>query len=100
MNVLFHQTKQAFLFSLGFYLSALALAVLGVSFAPVIFSISLLVSLIWTILVIKEILLSNFTTRTEKMLLIFFIIFLNILAGIVYFYFLREKVLGIKKIKK
>lgn len=100
MKKLFHQTKQAFLFSLGFYLSALSLMVLQVSFAPVIFSISLLVSLIWVILAIKEILQSNFITQTEKLILTVFIIVLNIFAGIVYFYFLREKVLGIKKIKK
>lgn len=100
MKTLFHQTKQAFLFNLGFYLSALSLMVLKVSFAPVIFSISLLVSLIWIILAIKEILQSNFITQTEKLILTVFIIVLNIFAGIVYFYFLREKVLGIKKIKK
>lgn len=100
MKRIIHQTKQAFLFSLAFYLMSMSLMVFGVAFAPVLFSVSLLLSLIWVILVIKEILQSPFIDQTEKLLLTVFIIFLNILAGIAYFYFLRDKVLGIKRTKK
>lgn len=95
-----HQTKQAYLFSLGFYLLALSLMVLHVTLAPIMFSIALLVSLIWVVLVIKEVLQSRFLTQTEQMMLTLFIIVLNIIAGVVYFNFLREKVLGIQKRKK
>lgn len=100
MKKIFHQTRQAFLFSLAFYLMSMALMIFDVPFAPVLFSISLLLSLIWVILVIKEILQSPFVDEREKIILTLFIIFLNILAGIAYFYFLRDKVLGLKRIKK
>lgn len=74
--------------------------VLSVPFAPVMFSVSLLLSLVWVILVIKEVLQSPYIDQAEKAMLTIFIILLNILAGMVYFYFLRDKVLGIKRIKK
>lgn len=100
MKRIIHQTKQAFLFSLAFYFMSLALMVLGMSFGPILFSVSLLLSLIWVILVVKEVLQSPFVDQTEKTILTIFIILLNILAGIAYFYFLRDKVLGIKRTKK
>lgn len=100
MKKIVHQTKQAFLFSLAFYLLSMALMVLNIPFGSALFSVSLLLSLIWVILVIKEILQSPFIDHTEKLLLTLFIILLNVLAGIAYFYFLRDKVLGIKRIKK
>ncbi|MHC8948681.1 hypothetical protein [Sphingobacterium hungaricum] len=94
MKNLQNQTKQAFLFSLGFYALALLLIALRVSFAPIMFSIALLVSMIWVILVIREVLLSPRLQQTEKMLIVFFVILLNIFAGIAYFYLIRKSVVS------
>ncbi|VTP86152.1 Uncharacterised protein [Sphingobacterium daejeonense] len=100
MNKLFHQTKQAFLFSLAFYVLSLILFVLKVGFAPILLSISTLLSLIWVILVLLEIMRSTRISNGERLILVLFIIMGNILAGIVYFYFIRERVTGFKVIKK
>lgn len=93
MRNLKHQTKQAFYFSLGFYLLAIGLKVFQFSFADVLVSIALLLSLVWTVLVLREIMLSTKLSTGERMLLIIFIIFGNIIAGIAYFFFMREKVI-------
>ena len=100
MNKLFHQTKQAFLFSLVFYVLSLILFVLKVGYAPILLSISILLSLIWVILVLLEIMRSTRISNGERLILVLFIIMGNILAGIVYFYFIRERVTGFKVIKK
>lgn len=100
MKNLFHQTKQAFYFSLAFYLLGIAARVLHLPFASVVISVSLLVSLIWVLLVLREILLSTTLTSGERILLVLFIILGNILAGIVYFAFIRERVIGKKGNKK
>ncbi|PRD53816.1 hypothetical protein C5749_09855 [Sphingobacterium gobiense] len=99
MKNLIHQTQQAFYFSLGFYILAFILWMLNFSLAHILISIALLLSLLWTFLVLREIMLSVKLTNTERLLLIIFIIFGNIIAGAVYFFFLREKVIG-KAIKK
>ena len=96
MNKIFHQTKQAFLFSLAFYILSITLFLFKAWFAPVLLSVSILVSFVWTILVILEIMRSMLINNTQRLYLLIFIIFLNILAGIVYFYFLRKKVIGEK----
>lgn len=75
------------------------MVILKVSFAPVIFSISLLISLIWVFLVLREIMLSRYIDPSERFMLILFIIFLNIIGGIVYFYFIRERVIQQKGAK-
>jgi len=94
MKNLVHQTQQAFYFSLGFYLLALVLRILHFSLAYILISIALLLSLIWVVLVLREIMLSPKLTNTERLLLIIFIIFGNIIAGIPYFFFIRERVIG------
>lgn len=95
MKNLTQQTKQAFYFSLGFYFLALVLWWLQFSFAFVLISIALLLSLIWVFLVLREIILSTKVTSIERLLLIIFIIFGNIIAGIAYFFFIRGKVIGV-----
>lgn len=94
MKNLVHQTKQAFYFSLGFYILALMLWWLQFSLAHVLISVALLLSLIWVFLVLREIMLSTKLTNIERLLLIIFIIFGNIVAGMAYFFFIREKVVG------
>ncbi|UIR55711.1 hypothetical protein LZQ00_15755 [Sphingobacterium sp. SRCM116780] len=96
MKNLEHQTKQAFLFSLAFYCIALATKLFHLEIFPILFSISLLLSLIWVVLSLREIIFSGRISNTERMLMAVFIIFFNIIAGIVYFFFLREKVIGKK----
>lgn len=96
----YHQTKQAFLFSLAFYLLALILLLFKVGFAPVLISVGLLVSLIWIILVLLEVIFSTKISFVEKVLLALFIIVTNILGGVVYFALLRERVVYRKSIKK
>ncbi|WP_159637172.1 hypothetical protein [Sphingobacterium composti Ten et al. 2007 non Yoo et al. 2007] len=88
------QTLQAFYFSLMFYIGATILLLLKASIAPILFSFSLLVSMIWVFLVLREILLSTRITNLERLILVFFIILLNIFSGIVYFLLLRKKVIG------
>lgn len=100
MKSLFHQTKQAFYFSLAFYLLGLALLVLHVSFAPVVISIALLLSLIWVILALREIMLSARIDSGERILMVLLIIFFNVIGGIAYFFVLRERVIGKQNIKK
>jgi len=97
MNKILHQTKQAFLFSLAFYILSILLFVFQAWFAPVLLSISILLSLVWTILVLLEIMRSKLINNSQRLLLVIGIIFLNILGGIVYFYFLRNKVIGENK---
>jgi len=66
MKNLQNQTKQAFLFSLGFYLLAMMLILFKVSFGPIMFSIALLVSLIWVFMTIREVLISTRIAGTER----------------------------------
>ncbi len=100
MNKLFHQTKQAFLFSLAFYIFSILLFLFKVGFAPILLSISTLLSLIWVILVLLEVIRSPRISDGERILLVLFIILGNVVAGIVYFYFIRERVTGYKVIRK
>jgi len=100
MNKLFLQTKQAFLFSLAFYIFSLLFLLLKIGFAPILLSIAMLVSLIWVVLVLLEIIKSTRISDGERLLLVLFVIVENIIAGIVYFYFVRERVTGYKVIKK
>ncbi|MGJ1206294.1 hypothetical protein [Sphingobacterium lactis] len=100
MNKLFLQTKQAFLFSLAFYIFSLLFLLLKIGFAPILLSIAMLVSLIWVVLVLLEIIKSTRISDGERLLLVLFVIVGNIIAGIVYFYFVRERVTGYKVIKK
>lgn len=100
MKNLFHQTKQAFYFSLAFYLLTVAMMMLKVPFSLVLLSVSLLISMIWVILVLREVMLSTRVTNVERILLIFFVILTNILGGVVYFAFVRERVIGKENIKK
>ncbi|QBR13793.1 hypothetical protein E3D81_17035 [Sphingobacterium sp. CZ-2] len=100
MNKMFHQTKQAFMFSLVFYALSFLLLLFKVGMAPIMFSISMLLSLVWVVLVLMEIMKSGRISNSERLLLALFIIVFNIVAGIVYFYLLRERVTGIKIIKK
>ncbi|KGE14702.1 hypothetical protein [Sphingobacterium deserti] len=93
MRNLVHQTRQAFYFSLGFYILAIVLKLLQFAFADVLISIALLLSLVWTVLVLREIMLSGNLTAMERILLIIFMIFGNIIAGIAYFFFIRERVI-------
>ena len=99
MNKVIQQTKQAFLFSLAFYIIALVTMLLKVGFAPILLSIAMLLSLIWVVLVLRDILLSPRINSTERLLLALFIIVLNIFGGIIYFYFLRKNVLGVSENK-
>ncbi|NGM65617.1 hypothetical protein [Sphingobacterium sp. SGR-19] len=99
MKNLIQQTQQAFYFSLGFYILAFILWVLNVSLAYILISMALLLSLVWILLVLREIMLSVKLTNTERIFLIIFIIFGNIIAGMAYFFFMREKVIG-KPVKK
>lgn len=92
MKNLNHQTKQAFLFSLAFYLIAIFLIFFKVDFAPILFSISLLISLIWVFLVLREIIFSTSIGNGERLLLTLFIISTNIVGGIVYFFLIRQRV--------
>lgn len=92
MKNLYHQTTQAFYFSLSFYIPSIIMMLMQVSIAPILFSMALLVSMIWVFLVIREVLLSVKVSQVERMLLILFVIILNIIAGILYFFVLRDKV--------
>ncbi|MBL1411399.1 hypothetical protein [Sphingobacterium faecale] len=94
MKNLYHQTKQAFYFSLVFYVLAIGTVLLKMPFAVVLVSISLLISMIWVLLVLREIMLSMNIGTSERVLLALFVILTNILGGIAYFAFIRERVIG------
>ena len=94
MRNLRNQTVQAFYFSLGFYILSVVLKILQFSFADILISIALLLSLIWVVLVLREIMISDRIGNLQRIALLIFIIFGNIFAGMVYFYFLRSSVLG------
>lgn len=95
MKNLYHQTSQAFYFSLIFYLGASLLLLLKVSIAPILFSLALLVSMIWVFLVIREIIFFSKLFTLERVLLILFIIVFNIIAGLAYFYLIRKNIIKI-----
>lgn len=99
MKNLYHQTKQAFLFSLVFYIGSIILLVMKVSIAPILFSMSLLVSMIWVILVVREVFMSNSISSFERILIAIFVVTLNIVGGIVYFSLLRNRVISKQNIK-
>jgi len=100
MKNLYHQTQQAFFFSLAFYVLASVSLLFKVGFAPILFSVSLLISLIWVFLVLREIMFSVAIGNGEKLILALFIIITNIVGGVAYFFLLREKVIGNKNFKK
>ncbi|MGJ1385271.1 hypothetical protein ACR782_03640 [Sphingobacterium spiritivorum] len=93
MKNLEHQTKQAFLFSLAFYVIGLLACFINIQFATLIISVSLLISLIWVFMVLREIFLSGRISNVERLGLAIFIVMGNILAGAVYFWFLRNRVI-------
>jgi len=93
MMSLEHQTKQAFLFSLAFYCVALLSKILGLGIFPILVSISLLLSLIWVVLVLREIMISARISNIERLWMLLMIIFFNVLGGLFYFYLLRDKVI-------
>ncbi len=94
MQKIHHQTKQAYLFSLVFYSLSFVLILLQSPIAPVLFSVSLLLSMIWVILAIREILRSPYISHTEQLGLTLMLIVLNIIGGLIYFTLIRPKVLG------
>lgn len=94
MKNLEHQTKQAFLFSLAFYCISIVSKLFYFGIFPILFSISLLLSLIWVVLVLREIIFSSRISNGERMLMALFIIFFNIIGGIFYFFLFRKKVTG------
>ena len=100
MKNLFHQTKQAFYFSLAFYLVTIVLILIKIPFALVLFSVSLLLSMIWVTLVLREIMLSMEVNNMERAFLMLFIILTNVLGGLVYFALLRGRVIGKEDTKK
>lgn len=100
MKNLFHQTKQAFYFSLVFYVLAVVTIFFKAPFSVVLFSVALLISMIWVLLVLREIMLSVHINTSERILLAVFVILTNILGGIVYFAFIRERVIGQKNRKR
>lgn len=94
MKDLQQQTKQAFYFSLGFYVLAFVSKLIGFWLADILVSVALFLSLIWVLLVLREIMMSPRISNLTRMLWLLFIIFGNVLAGAVYFFFMREKVIG------
>lgn len=94
MRNFYHETKQAFYLSLVFYIVSILLFVFQLSIGPILISVSLLVSMIWVVLVLREIILSSRINNSERLLLLLFVIFFNILAGMVYFFLVRDRVIG------
>lgn len=94
MRNFYHETKQAFYLSLVFYIVSILLFVFQVSIGPILISVSLLVSMIWVVLVLREIILSSRINNSERLVLLLFVIFFNILAGMVYFFLVRDRVIG------
>ncbi len=98
MKNLEHQTKQAFLFSLAFYIVAMLARIFNLGVFPMLGSLSILLSLIWVILVLREIMLSRMISNTERMVMALTIVLLNIVGGAFYFFGgWRERVLGVIK---
>lgn len=98
MKNLEHQTKQAFLFSLAFYIVALFARLLNLGIFPILGSLSILLSLLWVILVLREIMLSRTISNSERMLMALVIVLLNIIGGAFYFFGgWRQRVLGLTK---
>lgn len=96
MKNLFNQTKQAFYFSLAFYFLAVIAILFKMPFAMVSISVALLLSMIWVLLVLSEIMISTKINAIERILLAVFVILTNVLGGIIYFLFLRDRVIGDK----
>ncbi|WP_270088865.1 hypothetical protein [Sphingobacterium sp. SYP-B4668] len=96
MNNLQHQTKQAFLFSLAFYCATLLSKVFQIGIFPILMSISLLLSLLWVVLVLREIMISVRISNGERLGMLLLVVFLNVIGGLIYFYLLRERVIGKK----
>ncbi len=94
MRNLVQQTRQAFYFSLGFYMLAVVCKLMYFWFADVLVSIALFLSLIWILLVLRELMQSTRISNLQRMFWLLFIIFGNVLAGAVYFFYMREKVIG------
>jgi len=98
MKNLEHQAKQAFLFSLAFYIVAMLARIFNLGVFPMLGSLSILLSLIWVILVLREIMLSRTISNTERMVMALTIVLLNIVGGAFYFFGgWRERVLGVIK---
>ncbi|WP_286860318.1 MULTISPECIES: hypothetical protein [Sphingobacterium] len=98
MKNLEHQTKQAFMFSLAFYIVALFARLFSLGIFPILGSLSILLSLLWVILVLREIMLSRTIPNSERMLMALAIVLLNIIGGAFYFFGgWRQRVLGLTK---
>ena len=98
MKNLEHQTKQTFLFSLAFYIVAILARLFNLGVFPILGSLSILLSLLWVILVLREIMLSRTVSNTERMFMALAIVLLNVVGGVFYFFFgWRKQVLGLMK---
>ncbi|MDM1296035.1 PLDc N-terminal domain-containing protein [Sphingobacterium sp. N143] len=97
MKNLEHQTKQAFLFSLAFYIVAILARFFNLGIFPILGSLSILLSLLWVILALREIMLSRTIANGERILMALAIVLFNIIGGIFYFFVWRQRVLGLMK---
>ncbi|MBP3944164.1 hypothetical protein J5U18_11475 [Sphingobacteriaceae bacterium WQ 2009] len=100
MKNLEHQTKQAFLFSLAFYIFALLLLLVNPLFSKIVFSLALMISMLWVALVLKEIIFTTAISSLQKLGYILLIIVGNIFGGMVYFWVLRKYIIGSSSSKK
>ncbi|WP_324757826.1 hypothetical protein [Sphingobacterium thalpophilum] len=97
MKNLEHQTKQAFLFSLAFYIVALLARLFNLGIFPILGSLSILLSLLWVVLVLLEIMRSQAISNIERLGMALSIVLFNVVGGILYFFVWRPRVLGLKK---
>lgn len=94
------ETIQAFYFNIAFYLLSFIFIFINPALAFVGISISLMISLIWLLLVLREILLSAHIDGKQKAMYALLVIVLNVLGGAVYFYKFRDRVVGSQTTKK
>ncbi len=99
MKSLEHQTKQAFLFNFAFYAIAIILLWIHPLFSRVVISLSFMISMLWMVLVLREIVFSTRIEASQKIFYSLLIIIGNIVGGIIYFWRLRQNVLGSNSIK-
>ncbi len=86
------------MFSLAFYIVALFARLFSLGIFPILGSLSILLSLLWVILVLREIMLSRTIPNSERMLMALAIVLLNIIGGAFYFFGgWRQRVLGLTK---
>ena len=92
-----HQTKQAFLFSLAFYIVALFSRLFNLGIFPILGSLSILLSLIWVVMALLEVMRSGTISNVERLWMALAIVLFNVVGGILYFFVWRPRVLGIIK---